>query len=378
MISIDFGHEQLRGNRVFMYPISPVVNIGWQQLNPKFIFSNQNGIDATSDFGLTHGSHPTIKTGTAAPSPNTQAAYYSYWQHVYPEDGPKDFTIIARYTYRGADPGGGTGSFVLGARDSSANGGFLFGVWDEGGTDEGQALFLYSLSGSTWTSTSGDGWTDLINKPVVAAASYRAVDRTVRHYRDGALLKEETNAAAEWTPYVGALNKQMTIGRADAGFVFPGEISWIMVFDRALSDAEIVDLSRDSEWEFVEDEPLFLLEPLEATYTTEIFVIDDLEAGTAGSVTYTTEIDADFNITGDVEVGPPEPLVATFTTALTVASEVYLSEPYLGVFETTITVSSGITAGSPVTFTTEVLVSSRTSGLIDGRQDLIATARYRR
>lgn len=376
MIPVDPTHPLLSCNRLFMYPFSTDSGAGWVQLNPLWLFPVNNGLDTATGWGWNHGAHPSILTGSSAPS-GTPAAYYSYWGDVWPDAAQKDFTVIARARYEGADPGGGGGSFIAGARDPG-NGGWLFGIWDSGGTDEGIGLFLYDQSGNVWVATDQDTISSLIGTPHVYAAVYNSGDREVSFYRSGMLTRRVTNAAHDWTPWISTSNKQFTIGRADVGFIWPGDIGWVMVFSRALGDAEIQLLTRDSEWPFVTDDPLFLLQTAEGSYTTSVSVASSLSPSTAGAVTYTTTIDAEAFVEGDFTVVPEPPTTGTYTTIIGVGSSAYYDSPEFGVFITLVGVANQITATAPVTFTTSVGVTSQARGLIDGRRNLIDSARYRR
>lgn len=377
MLPIDATHELLAANRVFMWPVSPIAGIGWVQINPLWAFRTNNGIDGATDWGWNQGSNPSLRTGANAPG-GTPAAYYSYWNDVWPDADQKDITVIARARYTGSDPGGGGGSFIAGARDPG-NGGWLFGVWDSGGTDEGLSLFLYDQSGNVWVATDQDSISTMIGTPHVYAAVYRSNDRQVAFYRSGMRTRTVTNAAHDWTPWISTGSKQFTIGRADAGFIFPGDIGWVMVFARALGDADIMALTRDDQWPFVWDDPLFILEDASATYTTQVTVNSAL-AVTVGAetVTFVTGVDAEAIVDGDFSIEPDPPAVGTFRTQIGVGSTVYLDTPEFGVFVTVVGVNSQITSTSPVTYITRVGVRSDARGLIDGRTDLIGTEHYRR
>lgn len=375
MLSIDPTHELLLGNRVFMYPVSVTSGLGWVQINPLWAFRTNNGLDADTDWGWNQGARSSIRTGAHAPG-GLPAAYYSYWEDVWPDDGSKDITVIARARYEGTDPGGGGGAFICGARGTN-EGGFLFGVWDVGGTDEGLSLFLYDHSGNVWVATDQDSISTMIGTPHVYAAVYQSAERTVRFYRSGMRTRTVTNAAQDWNPRINATNKQFTIGRADSGFVFPGDIGWVMVFARALGDAEIQALTRDSEWPFVWPDPLFVLEDTEATFTTAVTIDSILIPSASGAaVTFVTQIDAECFVEGDFEVVPEPPATGNYATIIGVGSSAYYDSPEFGVFITVVGVASQVVATAPVTFVTTVGVTSETRGLIDGRTDLIDTERY--
>lgn len=375
MISADFTHPMLEGCRVFMYPISPAANVGWVNLSPLWIISVSNGLDAASEWGQMTGAHGAIKTGAYSPGAGTAAAYYSYWNDVWPTDDVRDFTIIARLCYRGSDPGSGAGGFAVGARGTGNNGGFLFGVWDAGGSDDGLACFMYSTSGVK-IFTDQQGFAGLSNYPTVAAFTFEAGVGRFTMYRDGAMTRQTTDVTSAFTPYVDQANKQLTIGRADVGFAFNGEIGWVAIFARCLSHEEIVAWSQDGDWPFVWEDPTFLLENAEATFTTTVTANSTVLPSTAGAVTFTTTIDAEFFVEGDFEIEPEPPAVGTYTTIIGVGSTAYYDSPEFGVFITLVGVSSQITATAPVTFTTSVGVRSDARGLIDGRTDLIDTERY--
>lgn len=377
MIPIDPTHPLLSCNRLFMYPFGVASGLGWVQLNPLWAFPVNNGINADSAWGWNQGGHPSILTGASSPGAGTAAAFYSYWGDVWPDVSDRDFTVIARARYDGVDPGGGGGSFICGARDPG-NGGWLFGIWDSGGTDEGLSLFLYDQGGNSWVATDQDSISSLIGTPHVFAAVYRAEDREIAFYRSGMRTRTVANTAHEWTPGVSTSNKQFCVGRADAGFVFPGDIGWIMVFARALGDADIMALTRDSEWPFVAEEPLFLLEAAAGSYTTSVSVASSLSPSTAGTVVFTTTIDAEAFVEGDFTVEPAPPATGTFTTIIGVGSSAYYDSPEFGVFITLVGVNTQIVATAPVTFVTTVGISSQARGLLDGRRNLIDTARYRR
>ena len=377
--TIDPTHELLRGNRVFLYPDSVAGNVsglGWVQINPLWAFRTYNGLDGVTDWGWNQGAHPSIRVGAHAPS-GTPASYFSYWEDVWPDDGSKDFTIIARARYEGTDPGGGGGSFIAGARDGT-NGGFLFGVWDAGGTDEGLALFMYDGAGHTWVATDQDGISSMIGTPHVYAAVYRSAEREISFYRSGMMTRRVVNASWDWNPRVTTSNKQLAVGRADSGFIFPGDIGWLMIFAEAKSDAEIMALTRDDEWPFVWPETLFLLEDAEGIYTTTVTVGSTLIPSTAGAVTYVTEVDAEAVVAGDFDIEPEAPATGNYVTMVGVGNVAYYDSPEFGVFITQVGVNSTITATAPVRFVTTVGVTSQERGLVDGRADLIDTDRYDR
>ena len=375
MLPIDPTHELLVGNRVFMYPTSLINGAGWTQVNPLWAFRTNNGLDANTSWGWNHGGHPSLLTGASSPGGGA-AAYFSYWEDVWPDTSSRDITIVARARYEGTDPGGGGGAFICGARDPG-NGGFLFGVWDAGGTDEGLSLFLYDQSGNVWVATDQDSISTMIGTPHVYAAVYESAERTVRFYRSGMRTRTVTDASQNWSPGINATNIQYTIGRADSGFVFPGDIGWVMVFARALGDAEIQALTRDSEWPFVWTDPLFVLEDAQGAYTTTVTVNTTLSPTVgAEAVTFLTQIDAEAFVEGDFTIEPEPPATGRFTTIIGVGNSAYYDSPAFGVFITLVGVNSQITATAPVTFVTTVGVRSDTRGLVDGRSDLIDTERY--
>lgn len=373
MISVDLSHPALMGCRAFMYPISPNSGLGWVNLTSLWSFTTHNGLDANSEFGQMPGAHPAIKTGANSPG-GSAAAYYSFWRDIWPDSANKDMTVIARVISRSSNQS----TFICGARDPS-NGGFLFGLWDSGGADNGYAVFLYG-GGSSWIFTDQGGQGSATQDvPLVVAFTYEQTDQRLSIYRDGALIRSGTNTGATWNPYTPSATEQFTIGRANSGFVFSGDIGWVVVFNRVLSAAEIQLWTRDNEWPWVWEDPLFFLEPAEGTYTTAVAVNSALSV-TVGSepVMFTTTVDAEAIVDGDFSIEPDPPAVGTFTTQIAVGSTVYLDTPEFGVFVTGVGVASTITSTAPVTFVTRVGVRSDARGLVDGRTDLIDTEHYRR
>lgn len=377
MLVIDPTHPALQGNRVFMYPFSVDSGAGWVQLNPLWAFPVNNGLDSASAPGWNQGAHPSILTGASSPGGGS-AAFYSYWEDVWPESGSRDITVVARVRLDGSDPGAGGGAFICGARDPG-NGGWLFGAWDvDGGADAGLSLFLYDQAGNSWVSTDQDSISSLTGVSCVVAVVYHAAEQEVRYYRNGMMTRRVTNTAHVWDPAINSTGNQFTIGRANSGFAWPGDIGWVMVFARAVSEAELMELTRDEQWPFVWEDPGFLLEDAHGTYTTTASVASSYSPSTAGAVTYVTEIDAEAFVEGDFTVTPDPPATGTYTTIIGVGSSAYYDSPEFGVFITVVAANSQITATAPVTFTTSVGVTSLARGLLDGRRNLIDTARYRR
>lgn len=378
MISLDATHPSLSGLRLFMYPVGFADSLGWNNLCPLYRFTNQNGLDSASAPGAALGAHPSILTGLSSPT-TTSAGYYSYWNDVWPDDSVKDITVIARVVYRGGDPGSGAGGFICGARGSGNNGGFLFGVWDAGGSDEGVAVFLYSLTGSPWVFTDQLGFTNVTNTPMTVGFTYASGEQRLTLFRDGTVTRTATDTSKVYTPYVNEAAKQFTIGRADVGFGWPGEVGWVMVFAGCLQAARVSELMRDAEWPFVWEDPLWLLEVAEDTFVTTLTVGSVLtESGDATIAYFTTAVDAEAIVSGDFTIEPEDPTVGTFVTSIGVGSRAYVDFPEFGVFITGVGVGSSITATAPVTFITSVGIRSDARGLVDGRTDLIDTEHYRR
>lgn len=372
MIVIDHGHPQLEGLRLFMWPISPVSGIGWQQAAFYAPFIPGDGLDSTTEWGEPIKGVPTLKTGANSPA-TTTASYHSYWRNVWPSDDGKDFTVIAFVQSKSSNQS----TFFAGARDPS-NGGWLFGLWDNGGGDNGFAVFLYG-GGSTWIFTDQLGQGSATqNIPKVVAFRYIASEQALEIWHDGQMVRRGTNTAATWTPYTPSTTAQLTIGRANSGFVFSGDVGPVMAFAGVMDTERLVALMNPDRWEFFEDDIQFFLSAAEATFATSITVGQSYTPSAVGAITFVTDVDADVIIDGDFTADPDEPTTATFVTAVQVGSIDFMNFPEFGLFTTTVSAASTITSTSPLTFVTSVDVSGRAANLVDGRADLIGTARYRR
>lgn len=286
--------------------------------------------------------------------------------------GP-DITIMLR-----AKPASyGSSSDIINAvatADNVSPSGFQLGFSNFGGDLQGWNLTLY---GASFTANDGTSAPAPLVERVVGAA-YRASVRSITMYLDGQFAKETVNTAIAWNVtgpnpiYVG----QGGIGSFERPF--DGNIGWVAIFDRALSDAEVFRFSRDWEWPFFDDD-LGELYSTEISYTTVSGVQGFYTVvGVAGIVSYTTTLEALGAFGGDVIVDPAAPTVGSYVT-VSGTREVYLgSAPTLVFYSNVSNTTSVYTVSTPVFYETVSHSRDRYVGLVDGRVDLIDTFRYRR
>jgi hypothetical protein len=374
MLSIDPRHPALDRCVFFGYPFGAITRTGWANLMG--VGSDDGispgGLDANTSWGAGYGAHPMLNTGAAAPS-GTPAYYFYNWSRLWGSDRPKDFTCIARVRHNST---GQTAAVVSSRNGASNTGGFVLGQIDNG-TIDGYCAIIYASGNQLFTTSDGLGAAATLNVPVVVAMVYRSAERRVEIWVNGRLGGSATNTGTDWTPYVAS--QPLCIGRSPDGLQFRGQIGPVGIFNRCLSAEEMHEWAEDGDWPWVDDDLMFDASiPSEATLTTTVIVDSILLPSTAGAVTFTTTIDAEYYIEGDIEAGPEPPAVGTFVTTVGAGSAAYYDSPEFGVFITLVDVASQITATAPVTFVTSVGVRSDARGLIDGRTDLIDTSHYRR
>lgn len=374
MLSIDRTHPQLDRCVFFGYPYGAITRTGWANLmgvgNDDGI--SLGGLDSNTSWGAGYGAHPMLNTGLAAPA-GTPAYYFYNWSRLWNSSRPKDITVIARCRHNAT---GQTAAVVSSRNGASNTGGFVLGQIDNG-TINGYCGIIYAGGNQLFTTTDGLGATATLNVPVVVAMVYRSAERRVEIWVNGRLGGSATNAGTDWNPYVAS--QPLCIGRSPDGLIFRGQIGPVGIFNRALSAEEMHAWAEDGDWEFVDDDLSYTTDiPVEVTYTTTVGVGVEYSVTGGDEISYANEVLCSCILDGDLIAGPSPPVVATYTTTVGVGSTMYGSEPTLVRYTTTVGVTSVYSPSAPVLYTTTVYVSSSARGLVDGRADLIGTARYRR
>lgn len=262
-------------------------------------------------------------------------------------------------------------AFVSAAEAASAAG-YLLMFSGFGGSELGWCFVVYGAGSFL---LSDDGTLDAtLGKEVVAAGRYDHVSRTADTFVNGKKGSSGTSIAAwDVTP-----TGNIFLGKFLSPDIYAdGRQSWVMIFDRALADGEIARLSRDWEWPFLDDELGEIMLPSNVVTYYNVSATSDTYT-VLSPVTYTTTVEALGAFGGDVVAADGGGTTATYET-VSRSSDLYQpGNPTLVSYRTVSSDLGTYTPITPVTYETLSYSRDKYRGLVDGRVDLIGTARYRR
>lgn len=295
----------------------------------------------------------------------------------------RDITVICRCKANSAHIGG-----IVCARNALLNGWLLL-FSNAGGAEDGYNFAVLGGSSKFQEADDGIGAAAQNGVDVVVAGKYSHADRQVYLYtrqptdKVAVLRNSRTNtnsaspSAEDWDIRSSETLFWLKETNATPDH-FNGELAWVAIFDRALTNDEIAQWSVDEDWPFTHDYPL-TTSFTARTYSTGIQVADSAGLSQSGSSReYSNEVEVSNVLSGDLSNSGGGSSNMTFRTGISVTQRQYYSIPELRVFRTRVEVESDVTPAQTRTFRTRVGVRAPGNQLLDGRIDLISTGRYRR
>lgn len=276
--------------------------------------------------------------------------------------------IVAAKDAGGADSTGGFAMYWL--KDTFTNPGFNFTLYTSGG-------FYYAFA----TGTGGSGGYGVDR---VVAGVYDKKPNGPRIWIDGVENTSLGNSGVgspttvAWNPALAANLHFGDLGGTDSN-PLNGALAWVAIFDKALTEREIKLWSRDgAPWPFEqEDSQLSLLTTVNYVNTVGARSVYT-PSGAGAALIYRSRVDAFAYVGGDLVSVPGSGGSVTYRNAVGVGQRYVGSEPELAFYRNAVAVGSVVTTRAPVKYRNVVSVGQVETGRIDGRIDLIGTARYRR
>lgn len=303
--------------------------------------------------------------------------------NLYGNSDSRDVTMICRCKANSQHIGG-----VVSVRNASLNGWYLL-FSNSGGSETGYNFAVFGGSSKFQEAQDGLGSAAQNGVDVVVAGKYVHADRQVYLYTRQptdkiAILRNSrtnTNSGSPTTEDWDIRSSETLFWLKETHATpdhFNGELAWVAIFDRALSNDEIAQWSRDEEWPFAEDYPLT------SSFTARMYATGLTVSGSGGYSQeggergLANEIDAAVVMTGDLTNQGSGSQTRTFRNTLEARQQFYYGIPLLKRFRTVVSVESDVTPATTRSFRTRVGVRSSPNPYLDGRRDLLFTGGYRR
>lgn len=293
----------------------------------------------------------------------------------------KGMTVIARVRVDGDNGETGKLSGFAGAKD--AGGGSSTGGWalywiESGFTNPGYNFAVYDSTGQFYYAYSPTFNGDLGNDRVLAGV-FDPKANGPRVWVDG--REYTTLGSSSGTPttlvYNPAVGDMQFARLIQEGYELNGTIAWVALFDVALPERLIKLWSNDGgPWPFEAEDDAADLKTETVRFTTGIGVGQPFTP--SGAVTYSNTVEALSYVGGDITDVPAAGDPVLLANRVGVGQRYLGSVPELAYYRNKVAVGPVVTATAPVLYRNRVGVRSRLTGLIDGRIELIGTARYRR
>lgn len=303
--------------------------------------------------------------------------------NLYGNSISRDVTVICRCKANSSHIGG-----IVSVRNAVLNGWYLF-FSNASGSETGYNFAVMGGSSKFQEAQDGIGAASQNGVDVVVAGKYVHADRQVYLYTRQptdkiAILRNSrtnTNSGSPTTEDWDVRSNETLFWLKETNATpdhFNGELAWVAIFDRALSNDEIAEWSRDEEWPFVEDYPLTSSFTAN-TYRTLVGVSGSAGYSQAGSAReYDNAVDAEVDMSGDLSNTGSGSTLRSFRTEVEVRGSLTYGIPLLMRFRTIVGVEGGLTVAQTRSFRTLVGVRGRGNLLLDGRRDLLYTGGYRR
>lgn len=298
----------------------------------------------------------------------------------------RDITVIGRFRSNSSHIGAPVAAFALGS-----NPGWNLLYSNFSGSETGFNFAVRSAAGKFMEAQDGVGDSGMVGKDVVFAGAYSHHQHECYAYlrnqgepaatiRNAHTNTNSSNTATEnWDVRAGS-SPMCWLAFHDASVPFNGDVAWVAVFDRFLSNDEIARWSQDECWPFVEDYPL-TTSFTARMYTTTILINYSAgfsQSGGFGSRTEINAIDASVFLSGDFVSSGGSTGTHTYVTSIGVIIAETVGQPFLRKYNTTVTTDVDVVPGFTQTFNTVVGAGQTKELLIDDRLDLMNTIGYRR
>jgi len=201
-------------------------------------------------------------------------------------------------------------------------------------------------------------------------------------YADGILVDSDTVSTST---YVVDTTADITVGGfPDVDVRLDGQVEFLAVFNRVLSQTEIKAWSRDSLWPFLRTPSVSYSNGPTVTYISDVSAYGPFSVGGVSGVgTYGNSVRVKNSIGGtinaeDTETGASGVSIGRYTTGMGVVGPANGGTPVLTIFNTLVGASSTAAISTIAAFETEVGVRELLRTRADNRPELIGLGRYRR
>ena len=277
-------------------------------------------------------------------------------------------TVIAR-----VNPTAGTGAVgsIFGTYQDGPKNGFMLYFNDAGGADEGLA-FIVGEAGSILYSSSGTK-ANYSGYEYTAAGRYNSFTRTTSVWQDGIKLDEDTDLGTAWlTTATNFLHTGRIPNTSDR---YGGNCYWIAVFNRELTDEEMVVWQTTDPLDLILPPPSIMVVPNNISFSCSNVVLVTDEAAGENTYSITTALIAGANLAGDLSSSPPVPPVFSGLNEVLVVGSTNLVETVLMSTRNVVLVTDAADTFEPFSGANEVLVGDRSETRI-GNQ--LVAGRYKR
>lgn len=301
----------------------------------------------------------------------------------------RDITVLMRVRANSAHVG-----IIAGSRSAGPASGWQFLYSNGGGSEDGYNFTVWSSGNKFMEAMDGVGEANIRSKNVVFGGVYihsqhecysflRNEGEPSAKIRNAHTNTNSGNTSTEnWDVRAGA-NPLTWLALAGPATPFNGDLAWMAVFDRALTNDEIAEWSIDEAWPFLEDYPI-VTSFVARLYETRLLVNQSAGYTQAGGRrNEANAIDAAVYTAGDLVSasqpdGPGSGITKSFATVVGVATAETIGQPQLKKFTTVVGAAATISRGFTKTFATVVGASQTKKLTLDGRVDLMFTTGYRR
>lgn len=277
-------------------------------------------------------------------------------------------TVIARInpTTGSSDVGS-----IFGTYQTAAINGFMLYFNDTGGADEGLA-FIVGQAGSTLYANSGTK-ANYTGYEYTAGGRYNSFTRTVSVWQNGIQLDSTTDAGTAW---LTTTTNYLHTGRIpNSANWYTGNIYWIAVFDRELTDAEMVVWQTKDPFELIYPPESTLDTPANLPYalTNEVEVLDSFSG--QSPYYFTTDLVAGCALAGDLASVPPVPPTYALSNEVLVVDAMVAVSTGLIVLQNVVTVTAATATFTTFALANEVLVGGSLQSTVG---NIIAAGRFKR
>lgn len=203
-----------------------------------------------------------------------------------------------------------------------------------------------------------------------------------RLYTDGVLVDSDTINTAT---YVADTTADIVVGGfPDADVRLNGQVEFLAVFDRVLSQTEIKAWSRDSLWPFLRTPTVTYSNGATVTYISEVSAFGPFSVGGISGVgNYGNTVRVKNSIGGtinaeDSETGGSGIVVARYTTGMGVVGPSNGGTPVLATFNSVVSAVGSAVISTVASYESEVGVRELLRTRADNRPELLGFGRYRR